>query len=122
MARYYTNEYYREGTDGVLNRATITIGDHYVEGGGLVWVAAHNIAGFVESITLLNYDSTRAAQYRFGTHPHIIIKNTQDSSGTNLVIKNMAGNTLYTFAANNSVTPAYVVFRIDGTTKNWELA
>lgn len=121
MARFHSGLYERVSND-ILDRVTISsIGDNEVEGGGVVWVAATDIRGSIDSITVLDYDQSRHSCYDKHFKPHVIIKNTQDCSSSNMTVKDSAGTTLFTFAANNTVNPAYCVLRLT-TARAWELA
>jgi hypothetical protein len=121
MARFHSSLYEQVSND-ILDRVTISsIGDNEVEGGGVVWVADTDIRGSIDSITVLDYDQSRHSCYDKHFKPHVIIKNNQNCSVNNMTVKDFAGNTLFTFAADNSATPAYCVLRLT-TARAWELA
>jgi hypothetical protein len=94
--------------------------DATIEGDDTVWVLTANDL----EVIVRNFTSGRMAEY-MGRRPMLVIKNTADCSVNNSLILDEAGNTLYTFAADNSVTPAYVALRlVDGDRNSvaWELA
>ena len=78
------------------------------------------------TVTVNNYDRSHFADYVTPPNkPYIIIKCSADCSVENATIKDEAGNTLFTFAANYSVTPGYVVLTLDSPTTGdftWKIA
>jgi len=116
MARYHS-DIYRQISNDILDRVNLPTGTHEIEGGGVTWVISETI----DVVTVLDYDQSRHGCYDKKFKPHVIIKNITDCSQDNCLVKNMAGDTLFTFNANNAVTPAYCVLRLT-TCRAWELA
>ena len=77
-------------------------------------------------VTVANFDKTHFSDYVTPPNkPYIIIKCSVDTSANNVAIKNAAGSTLYTFAADYSVNPRYVVLVLSAPTTGsfaWALA
>lgn len=117
MTRYHA-DIFRQVSDDQLDRVNLpTATSHDVEGGGVTWVISETIG----SVTVLDYDQSRHGCYDKKFKPHIIIKNITNCSQDNCLVKNMAGDTLFTFNANNAAVPAYCVLRLTDC-RAWELA
>ena len=116
MTRYHS-DIHRQISNDILDRYNLLTGTHEIEGGGVTWVISETI----DEVTVLDYDQSRHGCYDKQFKPHVIIKNITDCSVGNCLVKNMAGATLFTFAANNTVNPAYCVLRLT-TARAWELA
>ena len=112
---------YKTKSNYTLDRVSLGDSDNTIEGADVVFVQDTALTG-ERTVTVRNYDRARYGEYGPGVNkPVIIIKNAVAANVNNLVIKDVAGNTLYTFSADNSVTPAYIALRLkDDLT--WELA
>jgi len=120
MARYHSGLYEQVAHD-ILDEVVIPVGSHEVEGGGVVWVANIDIRGTVDVITVLDYDQSRHGCYDKKFKPHVIIKNNQNCAQNNLLVRNFAGNLLFTFDTDDTVVPGYCVLRLN-TARHWQLA
>jgi len=89
-----------------------------------VWDCATASAAW--TLTVENYDESRFAEYpKYRNKPYIVIKCSCDTSVFNITVQDEAGTGLYTFAANYSVTPIYIVLTLDTATTGihtWKLA
>lgn len=116
-----------------LNRVNLTAATT-IEGCNVVWNIS-SAAGGAFDVTVAEYKPSRTAQYNLQPHvvnrPYIIVKCAADCSANNVAVKSSDGaggtTTHYTFAADYSGTPRYVVLRVasskaaDGT-YIWEVA
>lgn len=78
------------------------------------------------AIYVQNYDMSRYGEYNYGNageddKPHIMIKCTANCIASWYVIKNMVGDTLYTFDSDCSLVPKYIVLGLDAN-DNWILS
>lgn len=102
----------------VRNRAAITSAQT-IEGNKVIWNCSSAAAGY--NVTVRQWDKTRRNEYCLdeSEQPVIIIKCSADTSANNVAILTSDGaagtTTLYTFAADYSVTPRYVALRISAT-------
>jgi len=104
---------------------TITSSNDKITGGvDGVWVIDDNKVGF--TITVENWDLGMYAQWPKQNKPYIFIKCIADARfGGGIPIVDEDGTTLYTFAANYSVTPRYIVLTLDTAAAGyhtWKLA
>ena len=109
-------------SDAVLTRGTVPDANTTIEGGErVIWVCTTPTAE--RTITVKNYDRTRFDHYmnEGPRKPHIMIKCGVDCSGFEILVKDEAGNTLYTFTEDHSTTAIYIVLRLS-TSNTWELA
>lgn len=103
----------------VRNRAAITSAQT-IEGNKVIWNCS-SAAGGAFDVTVRQYDKTRVNEYDQDVlgQPVIIIKCSADTSANNVGILTSDGaggsTTLYTFAADYSVTPRYVALRLSAT-------
>lgn len=121
MPNAYASSVYTDN-DRSRKQSTISV-DTTVEGDKVIWIS--DTAG--ADITIAKYDRNRHSEYINIHNPLIVIKCTSDSSGTNTLVKSEDGTTIFTFAADYSVTPGYVAIRLvaDGADKNtasWRVA
>ena len=88
-----------------------------------IWNISAAVAGF--DVLVADYDASHYGDYPTPpTKPMIVIKCSADCSVQNVTVSNSAG-VLYTFAADYSVTPRYVVLDLDAPTAGsnlWKLA
>ena len=119
MANKYAS-LYKQTKSKTLDRVSLGDADNTIEGGGVVWHLDTAVTG-ARTLNIRDYDKTRHGEYDAQFKPHVVIKSSIDTSGNNVTVKNSGGSTLWTFAADNSSTSAYVVLRLkeDG---DWELA
>jgi hypothetical protein len=114
----YTADTYFVGHKEPVDEASLPDADSTIEGDKVVWVLDSAVSGAV-AVTVRNYDKSRFGCYR-GKKPCIVIKSAIDTSANNVTIDDEDGTTLFTFAADNSATPAYVALTIDSA-GDWEL-
>lgn len=109
---------YRKGTPQMQ---LVTLGDEDVtiDGIGVVWDVSATLTA-ARTVTLLNYCPLRDNGQQ--QKPVLIIRCSTDASVYNAVIADADGSTLFTFAANYSVTPGYAVFQIGLDGETWVLA
>lgn len=102
----------------VRNRGAITAAQT-IEGNKVIWNIS--TAGASYDVTVRSYDPTRRNEYDQDVlgQPVIIIKCSVDTSANNVAVKVSDGagstTTIYTFAADYSVTPRYVALRLSAT-------
>lgn len=121
MAFFKSDTYQTHKIDKVFNRSTsLTDADNTIEGGKCTWVIP--TLGASRTITVLRPDFTRSSQLQQEDgKPVIIIKCIGDASVNNAIIVSHNGaitpgtNTLYTFAADYSATPRFIVLRVSAT-------
>ena len=107
----------------ILDRYDLGAVDCTIEGGPSVCWYFTGILKSDFTISVRDYDQSRHGEYD-NAHfkPHIMIKSMADCSfGGACYVKDMAGNTLFTFNTNNINTPAYCVLRLN-TSRVWETA
>lgn len=107
----------------VRERATIS-SDKTVVGDRVIWVIDTDGADITLS-NELGQKGELTAMPDGVPQPVMIVKCAVDASGTNCLVKDEAGNTLFTFSADHSSTPAYAAFRLVSGDRNsvaWELA
>jgi len=129
MATLKTSTYQSVSNDR-LDRISLGNVTQNLEGGGVVWDVDSVALATAATITVMHYDQSRYGEYCYGgtkldRKPHIIIKGSANFTTYNVTIKDEDANTLYTFAADYSSTPIYVVLRLtnaDRNTVSWELA
>ena len=105
-----------------LTRMTVPNEDSTIEGGDLgIWNLTTPTAARV--LTVQDYDQSRFAQYHSEPpfKPHVMIRSKVKCDVFNVVVKDVAGNTLYTFAADNTAAEEYCILR-QNSSKEWELA
>lgn len=123
MANYFSSKYYVNRDKLTLDRSeNLPNANASIEGGMCTWVVGTALTA-TRTYTVLNFSKGRYSQYPSVKEikPHIMIKCAVDTSVNNAIIADAAGSTIFTFAADYSVTPAYVVLRLS-TTNTWELA
>jgi hypothetical protein len=127
---FLCSSHYHQASNDVLDRQNLGTVTNTIEGGGVTWVANSTHIAVAPDITVLNYDPSRNGEYNYGGNggdrkPHIIIKGTADFRTYNVKVLDEAGNTLYTFDANNATNPTYCVLRLvtgHRDSVSWELA
>lgn len=106
------------GTGFVRNRGAIAAAQT-IEGNKVIWNISTASASY--NVTVASYDPTRRSEYDLDQNgqPVIIIKCSVDTSANNVavLVSDGAGSTttIYTFAADYSVTPRYVALRLSAT-------
>lgn len=130
MATYYSYKYNTYKIDPVQNRSvTLADANNVIEGGMCTWVIGTQTAN--HNLDIARYDATNYKDNVAEGKPVIIIKCIGDASGFNVAVRcddGAAGyTTLYTFAADYSVTPRYIAVRLSATLgadgrRLWELA
>lgn len=134
MALYFSSKYQTHKIDNVFNRSEDLADEaSTIEGGACTWVIP--TLGATRIITVQRYDPTRAAEYlQENGKPIVVIKCKGDASVNNATIVTSDGaiptagtTTLYTFAADYSATPRYLVLRVSATSGAdghplWEVA
>ena len=121
---------YQEKSNDQLDRISLGNVTQNLEGGGVCWDIDSVSLAHAAVITVMHYDSGRFGEYQYGgpnldRKPHIIIKGSANFATYNVTVKDEDANTLYTFDADCSTTPRYVVLRLISTDRNtvsWELA
>lgn len=122
MANYYSSKYYTSRDKLTLDRSVnLPNADATIEGGMCTWVIGTALTAG-RTYDVLKFSKGRYAEYPSVKEikPHIIIKCAVNTAANNATITS-GGSTLFTFAADYSVTPAYVVLRLTDT-GTWELA
>lgn len=128
MAYKYARTEFRKNV-GAHSRVQFQTGDIVEETtiqGGVdgVWDITTVAAAY--DITVADYDRTHFSEYPTPPNkPYIVIKCSADCSVFNVAVKTVAGVTLYTFAADYSVTPRYIVLTVacpTAGTSEWQLA
>jgi len=109
----YTADTYFMGHLAPVDEASLPAADCTIEGDKVVWKLATAVSGAV-AVTVRNYDKSRFGCYK-GQKPVLVIKSEINTSVNNVTIDDEDGTTLFTFAADNSSTPAYVALTIDST-------
>lgn len=118
MGTVHTSDAYYYDHKEPIDEVTLADADATIEGDKVVWDIGTAL-GAARTFTVRNYDKSRHSCYR-GKKPLIVIKCSVDASGNNAAIDDEDGTTLFTFAADYSVTPGYAAFTIDSTGA-WEL-
>lgn len=128
MATYYASKEFTRN-QGAYDRKQFSTYDLVEEStivGGVDGVWDCTTAGVAWTLTVEHYDEGSYAQYpHFRNKPYIVIKCSCDTSVNNITVNDEAGTTLYTFAANYSVTPIYIVLTLDTAAAGfhtWKLA
>lgn len=103
----------------IVTAKKVPTGDITLEGDLVVWEVDETLSS-EKTITLIKQDSSRASEYRLNKKPLLVIKNSSKADVNNVVVK-YDGSTLYTFAADNSSTSAYAVFKLTDAGA-WQLA
>lgn len=116
---YVASNYFTTGSD-LLNDVTLGDDDNTVEGGAVMWVLGTAVTA-ARSLIVQKYDAGRHGEYDHKRKPHILIKSAVATNVNNVTVEYPSGTTLYTFAADNSVTPAYCILSLTDA-GNWELA
>lgn len=130
MADYYSSTYNTHKIDHIANRSA-TLGDAAatITGNMCTWVIGTQTA--THNFDIKRFENTDFSEYQPEGKPVIVIKCIASAAVFNVVIRCDDGaggyTTLYTFAADYSVTPAYVAVRISDTLGAdgrylWELA
>ena len=117
MAVYTADPYFIARLEPV-DEASLPAADCTIEGDRVVWVLDSALSA-AQAVTVRNYDKSRFGCYK-GKKPVLVIKSAINTSTYNATIDDEDGTTLFTFAADNSSTPAYVALTIDSTGA-WEL-
>lgn len=102
-----------------------------IEGNLATWDIS--TVGGTYTVTVKEYDTGRRSQYRtdINGQPTVVIKCSSNCSVSNVAVKSSDGaggtTTHYTFAADYSSTPRYLVLRLSATagadgTRLWEAA
>lgn len=130
MAELYAGILATGSAGTTRNRGAITSAQT-IEGNKVIWNCSAAAAGY--NVTVRQYDKTRVNEYDQDVlvQPVMIIKCSADTSANNVGILTSDGaggsTTLYTFAADYSVTPRYIALRLSATrgadgSYLWELA
>lgn len=119
MATKFASHYRQDG-EKTLKRVSLGDSDNTIEGGAVLWVQDTALTG-ERTITVMDWDKTRHAEYTSALQPHVMIKCAVNASVNNLVIADTGATTLFTFDGDHSSTPAYLVLRVTDAGA-WELA
>ena len=131
MANRFSNRECTYKIDPVFNRsATLPDEANQVTGGMCTWVIGTQTAS--HNLDIQRYEMTNYKEYPQEGKPIIVIKCIGNATAPNTIpvrCDDGAGGftTLYTFAADYSVTPRYIVVRLSATLgadgrRLWELA
>lgn len=118
MADYYAKDGKNEGnTRKTIARKNLTA-TAKIEGTDVIWNISAAASAF--NITVRPYVPTRTSQFTLNNQqPVLVIKCSADCSANNVAVLSSDGaggtTTHYTFAADYSTTPRYVVLRISAT-------
>ena len=121
---FVTSGTYKSPKTKTVQRATITT-TTTIEGTGVVWNITTAAAAY--DVTVANYDPNRVSAFDPDQNPPMVVIKCSVNTGTyNVAIKSDDGaggtTTHYTFAADYSSTPRYVVLRLQSGLNIWQVA
>lgn len=128
MATYYASKEFtrNQGSWDRKQFATYDLTTTSTIDGGVDGVWDITTAAAAWTLTVNHFDEGLYANWPKGKNkPYIILKCSADTSVFNVTVDDEAGTTLYTFAANYSVTARYVVLTLDVATNGfhtWKIA
>ena len=128
MATYHARKVFttNQGAYDRVQFSTYDLTEESTIDGGVDGVWDCTTAAAAWTLTVNHWDEGLYANYpKFPNKPYIIIKCSCDTSVFNITVNDEAGTTLYTFAANYSVTPIYIVLTLDTAAAGfhtWKLA
>jgi hypothetical protein len=103
----------------VKARATAITAAQTVEGNKVTWIVGTPAGQAGYTLTVAEYNKTRTSQYTDDYQPILVVKCVGDCSSYNVPVVSSDGaggtTTHYTFAANYTSTPRYLVLRLSAT-------